>query len=255
MKETHIFYAPPASGSSSVMGMLPAEESAHAVRVLRMKEGDEIMLADGVGHFSMARISLASPKKCCYEVERTWSDHKLWNGEIHLALAPTKNMDRVEWFAEKATEIGLDRISLLLCANSERKVVKTERIERIVLSAMKQSHKAFLPVVDPMEDFRKFIARPFAGQRFIAHCHTPEELEEGGESIHLSANNFLGDLAGADGPTLVLIGPEGDFSVEEVNEAVKQGFQPISLGESRLRTETAALVAVHLMWLAKRHRT
>lgn len=170
-------------------------------------------------------------------------------------------MDRMEWFAEKATEIGVDRISLLNCANSERRVVKTERLEKIVVSAMKQSHKAFKPTVDVMTDFEKFIAQPFCGQKFIAHCYAPEDVEDNvskeyatdnEENIHLTARNFLGDLLSSSDNSLVLIGPEGDFSVKEVKMAIAAGFQPISLGKSRLRTETAALVAVHLMYLAKR---
>lgn len=254
MKETHIFYMPEGleEAAAASVGELPPEEAAHAVRVLRMREGDGITLTDGRGLFATVRITLASPKHCAFEVEQSWPDHKLWNGGIHLAVAPTKNMDRMEWFAEKATEIGVDRISLLNCANSERRVVKTERLEKIVVSAMKQSHKAFKPQVEPMTDFLRFISQPFDGQRFIAHCHTPEELGDEAQSIHLTGNNFLGDLLRAEGNALVLIGPEGDFSAQEVKAAVEVGFQPISLGESRLRTETAALAAVHIMWLAKR---
>lgn len=251
MKETHIFYTPDiAQGKYE----LTPEESAHAIRVLRMKEDDELTLTDGTGHFYHAHITLASQKHCCFQVDETWDDHKLWQGSIHLAVGPTKNMDRMEWFAEKATEIGVDRISLLNCDNSERRMVKTERLEKIVVSAMKQSHKAFKPTVDAMMPFKQFISQPWEGQRFIAHCHAPEELADGAASIHLSDRNFLGDLLDASGPALVLIGPEGDFSIDEVNEALSRGFQPISLGKSRLRTETAALVAVHLMYLAKRER-
>ncbi len=251
MKETRIFYVPEMVNGCTEM---PAEEAAHAVRVLRMKEGDALTLTDGVGRFYDAHITLASNKHCQFAIDNEWNDHKLWRGNIYLAVAPTKNMDRMEWFAEKATEIGVDNISLLNCANSERRVVKTERLEKIVVSAMKQSHKAFKPVVSPLTDFKKFIAQPFEGQKFIAHCYAPEETEGTDESIHLSGRNFLGDLLQPEGNALVLIGPEGDFSIAEVNEAIQAGFQPISLGESRLRTETAALVAVHLMYLAKRNK-
>lgn len=251
MKETHIFYAPQVAEGVTE---LPQEEAGHAVRVLRMKEGDALTLTDGMGHFYDAHITLASNKHCQFAIDKVWDDHKLWRGNIHLAVAPTKNMDRMEWFAEKATEIGVDQITLLNCANSERKVVKTERLEKIVVSAMKQSHKAFKPVVTPMTAFKDFITQPFEGQKFIAHCYSPEEVENANEGIHLSGRNFLGDLLNAEGEALVLIGPEGDFSIEEVECALKAGFKPISLGESRLRTETAALVAVHLMYLAKRHK-
>lgn len=249
MKETHIFYAPQLV--DNIME-LPTDEAGHAIRVLRMKEGDPLTLTDGIGHFFDAHITLASPKHCQFCIDRQWDDHKLWNGNIHLAMAPTKNMDRIEWFAEKATEIGVDRISFLNCANSERKVVKVERLEKIVVSAMKQSHKGFKPTIDEMVSFKTFISQPFAGQKFIAHCYSPEEVNKDSNSIHLSGRNFLGDLLQPEGDALVLIGPEGDFSIDEVNLAIQAGFQPISLGRSRLRTETAALVAVHLMYLAKR---
>lgn len=146
-------------------------------------------------------------------------------------------MDRTEWLVEKATEIGFDELSFLNCRWSERKVIKTERIEKIVVSAMKQSHKSTKPQVNEMEDFKKFVARPFEGQKFIAHCHSAQLPE-------------LRHQLQPDTDALVLIGPEGDFSEEEVALAESHGFQGISLGRSRLRTETAALVAVHLMHLA-----
>jgi 16S rRNA (uracil1498-N3)-methyltransferase len=149
-------------------------------------------------------------------------------------MAPTKNMDRIEWFAEKATEIGIDELSFLNCRFSERKVLKTERIEKILVSAMKQSLKARLPLLNEMTDFKKFVQQPFSGKKFIAHCHE-------GEKPLLQTQLTAGEDA------LVLIGPEGDFSEEEVKMAIEQGFQPISLGRSRLRTETAALVACHIM--------
>ena len=257
MRETHLFYDPELSAHD---GTLPAEEAAHAVRVLRMKEGDELTLTDGRGHFALASITAATPKRCLYRTTQQWDDPKLWNGNIRLAVAPTKNMDRMEWFCEKATEIGVDSIHLLLCDNSERRVVKTERLEKIVTGAMKQSHKAQKPEVEELVKFMDFVKRDFPAdcQRFIAHCHTPQETDEGAaneQTLHLTNRNFLGDLLQADGDAVVLIGPEGDFTPEEVAAAEAAGFQPISLGESRLRTETAALVAVHLMYLAKRLRT
>lgn len=248
MKETRIFYAPEVAQGNCE---LPAEEAGHAVRVLRLKEGDAMTLVDGTGRFYDARITLASPKHCRFETLRTWDDRKPWAGGIHIAVAPTKNMDRMEWFTEKATEIGVDEITLLDCDNSERRVVKTERLEKIAVSAMKQSHKAFKPAITPMMPLRELLRRPFSGQRFIAHCHEAAE----GDGLHLSSRNFLGDLLSADTPSLVLIGPEGDFSISEVEEALSLGFQPISLGESRLRTETAALAAVHLMYLSKRRKS
>lgn len=259
MKETHLFYI--AELPADNVGELPPDEAGHAVRVLRMKEGDILTMADGKGRFAEAEITMANPKHCRFTVLRTWPDEKLWNGGIHIAVAPTKNMDRMEWFAEKATEIGMDSLTLLNCANSERRVVKTERLDKIVVSAMKQSHKAYKPAIREMIPFTKFIHRPFGGQKYIAHCYSPSDADgdngtETKESympqLHLSARNFLGDLLNKDDNALVLIGPEGDFSKDEVREAIAAGFIPVSLGESRLRTETAALVAVHLMYLAKR---
>ena len=261
MKETHIFYAPQVTEG---FFELPHDEAGHAVRVLRMKEDDELTLTDGLGTFYDGRITLASPKHCQFCIERKYPDVKLWNGSIHIAIAPTKNMDRMEWVVEKMTEIGVDDISLINCTNSERKVVKTERLEKIVVSAMKQSHKAFKPNVHELKSFKHFISQPFEGQRFIAHCYKPDDIEqhnteiqqknESGLNIHLSDRNFLGDLLHPDKSTIVLIGPEGDFTIDEVRLAIHEGFIPISLGESRLRTETAALVAVHMMYLSKRKK-
>lgn len=250
MKEKHIFYTP---GVTPDTVELPQEEAAHAVRVLRMREGDELTLADGKGRFYDARITLASNHHCLISIERAVSDRKLWNGGIHLAVAPTKNMDRMEWLVEKATEIGVDRITLLDCDNSERHVVKTERLEKIAVAAMKQSHKAYLPAITPMTPFARFIEQCSDEQKFIAHCYTPDEVQGEGRIQHLSGRNFLGDLLDRDKTSVVLIGPEGDFSMEEVKRAEASGYAPISLGESRLRTETAALVAVHLMYLSKRN--
>jgi len=174
-------------------------------------------------------------------------------------------MDRMEWFAEKATEIGMDRLSLLECRFSERRVVKTERLEKIVVSAMKQSHKAWKPVVEELQAFKKFISREdLPAQRFIAHCYEEQDLRKGavGEAAPATATTnlaagasekpFLLDILQPQTPALVLIGPEGDFSIDEVRQAEAAGFRPISLGKSRLRTETAALVAVHLMRLNNR---
>ena len=245
MKEYHIFYAP----SVATTHTLPADESAHAVRVLRMKEGDTLCATDGCGRFYECTLTLASPKGCrvCIDSER--EEAPLWNGSIHLAVAPTKNMDRIEWFAEKATEIGLDSIFFLSCKNSERRVVKTDRVERIVVAAMKQSHKARKPAVSEMQTFKQFVARPFAGQRFIAHCYPMTDVLPDAPAADAP---FLLDALQPSGDALVLIGPEGDFSLDEVRAALAAGYQSISLGPSRLRTETAALVAVHLMNIAKR---
>ena len=228
----HIFYTPDIETSHE----LPEEEAAHALRVLRLQPGDEVMLTDGKGNFHRARISLAAHKRCLVDLLETLPQPPLWSGHLHIALAPTKNMDRTEWFAEKATEIGIDELTFLNCRYSERKVLKTERIAKILISAVKQSLKARVPRLNEMTDFQTFVRQPFQGQKFIAHCGT-------GEKQLLKACYHPGSHA------LVLIGPEGDFSPEEVNMALEQGFQPISLGESRLRTETAALVACHTLQL------
>lgn len=226
----HLFYTPDISTTLE----LPQEEAAHALRVLRLAEGDELMLTDGKGSFYRAEIDMISGKRCYVRILETTSPAPLWRGHLHLAMAPTKNMDRVEWFAEKATEIGVDEITLLDCRFSERKVVKTERVEKILISAMKQSLKSTLPMLNPMTPFGKFISQPFSGQKFIAHCYEGEKVQ-------------LMQALSADEDALVLIGPEGDFSPEEVSMAIAHGFRPITLGKSRLRTETAALVAVTMM--------
>lgn len=226
----HVFYTPDIETDPE----LPEEEAGHCLRVLRLTVGDEVMLTDGKGCFYKAVISAATGKRCQVKVTETIRQEPFWTGHLHLAMAPTKNMDRTEWFAEKATEIGFDELSFLNCRFSERKVLKTERIEKIVVSAVKQSLKARKPVVNEMTDFGRFMERGFTGQKFIAHCYEGEKP-------------LLKDVLVPGEDALVLIGPEGDFSREEVEKAESLGFRPVSLGKSRLRTETAALVAVHIM--------
>ena len=268
MKEYHLFYAPDIRETNE----LPTDEAAHAVRVLRIKEGDSLLATDGHGMLYKCTVALASPKHCSVTIERSFSDKRLWKGHIHLAVAPTKNMDRMEWLAEKATEIGMDNLALLDCKNSERHIIKTERIEKIVVSAMKQSHKAWKPRVEDMTSFTRFISQPFDGQKFIAHCYEDEmsEYSQTEKAVHKNqqqnlqkssdsqeikfAKPFLAEVLSHEGGALVLIGPEGDFSIDEVRQAEAAGFQAISLGDSRLRTETAALVAVHIMNLVKSER-
>ncbi|MDD4514476.1 16S rRNA (uracil(1498)-N(3))-methyltransferase [Massilibacteroides sp.] len=209
---------------------LPKEEAKHCIRVLRLGEGSEINLTDGKGNFHKAIIEQAHPKHCLVSIIETIPQPSLWPFYLHIAVAPTKNMDRMEWFAEKATEIGIDAITFLNCRYSERREIKTERIEKILISAMKQSLKATLPSLNGMTDFKSFVKQSFEGKKFIAHC-------EPGEKRLLKQACLPGEQA------LILIGPEGDFSSEEIELAQKEGFIPISLGESRLRTETAALTA------------
>ena len=235
MKELRFFYTPDPG-----CGQLPSDEAQHVLRVLRLQMGDELHLMDGQGAFYRAVITEAGGHHCRYRIEETLPQTPEWTGTIHIAVAPTKNMDRMEWFTEKATEIGFDRFSLLDCRFSERRVVKCDRLEKIIVSAMKQSHKAWKPQLDEMLPFKKFIMREdLPVQRFIAHCY--EEPKP-----------FLLDVLQPRTPSLVLIGPEGDFSIDEVRAAESAGFRSVSLGSSRLRTETAALAAVHLMRLANR---
>ncbi len=215
---------------------LSEEEAAHALRVLRLSVGDELDITDGKGNLYKSVISSVAGKHCYVEAKETLPMPKGWNGNIHIAVAPTKNMDRIEWFAEKATEIGLDELTFLNCRFSERKVIKTERVERIVVSAMKQSLKYSKPIVEEMADFKKFVSQERAGEKYIAHCYDGEK-------------NLLKDLHVAGCDATVLIGPEGDFSPEEVKMAMEAGYKPVSLGNSRLRTETAALAACHILML------
>ena len=242
MKEVRFFYVPNANSVSE----LPEEEAQHAVRVLRIAMGDEMMLMDGEGTFYRAVVTEATKKRCLYRIEETLPQERQWQPHLHLAMAPTKNMDRTEWFAEKATEIGFDEFTFLRCRWSERTVIKTERIEKILVSAMKQSHKAWKPILNEMTDFKAFLqeieeqekasGKPI--QKFICHCYEEEGM---GEKVSLK------DAIKSGEDVLVLVGPEGDFSIDEVKMAEAKGFQGVTLGKSRLRTETAALVAVHLM--------
>ena len=223
-----LFYAPDITDNWE----LPEEEAAHSIRVLRLSVGSEIEITDGKGHFYKAEISSIAGKHCYVQAKETIEQPKGWQGRVHIAIAPTKNIDRIEWMVEKAVEIGLDEITFLNCRFSERKVVKTDRIERIVVSAMKQSLKPFKTQVNELVDFKKFITLPTEGAKYIAHCYESEKL-------------LLKDALQAGESATVLIGPEGDFSPEEVELAIKAGYRPVSLGNSRLRTETAGLVACH----------
>ena len=244
MKEVRYFYVPDAATRQE----LPEEEAQHAVRVLRLTSGDEMVLMDGKGSFHEAVITEATKKRCCYRIVASHPQEKAWKGRLHLAMAPTKNMDRTEWTVEKATEIGFDELTFLRCQFSERTVVKAERVEKILISAMKQSRKAEKPQQNGMTDFKTFIesvtsekSDKYVKNKYICHCYEEKDLGE---------KHLLREVLKPGEDALVMIGPEGDFSVEEVRLALAAGFQPVSLGKARLRTETAALVAVHLMNLA-----
>lgn len=225
----HIFYTTELSGKTYT---LDETESKHCVRVLRLEKGDEITLVDGRGGFFTAEISDPNPKRCAVNVIKSELNFGLRNFQVHVAIAPTKNMDRIEWFLEKATEIGINRVTPLLCRFSERKEIKHDRIEKVMISAMKQSLKAYLPQLDELTKFNEFIRQPFEGQKFIAHC----------EEKH---RELLKNEVNPGSKYLILIGPEGDFSPEEIELAIAAGFVPVSLGDSRLRTETAGVVACH----------
>lgn len=224
----HRFYAPDIAESK----VLPEEESQHAVRVLRLVEGDCIEVVDGQGNCYKCRITLAHPKKCVIEVEECVYAAPHWTGSITLGIAPTKNLDRMEWMAEKVTEMGIDRIIPMRCRYSERKELKTERLKKILISAMKQSLKSTLPQLEEMTPVADVLKMPFNGQKFIAYCD--KEIDRKLFSMSYRKNEDV----------LILVGPEGDFSKEEVDLAIVQGFIPVSFGESRLRTETAAMYAV-----------
>ncbi len=237
MKETRYFYVPDAQHQQE----LPEEEAAHAVRVLRLTKDDEMMLMDGEGSFYRAVVTDTSSRHCKYRIVETMLQEPAWNGHFHLAIAPTKLMDRMEWMAEKATEVGFDELSLLDCQFSERRVVKTPRIEKIVISAVKQSRKAWKPMVHEMQSFKSFVNSHSSGRRYIAHCY--EEVPR---------VNLFDELRKPcdEKDVIVMVGPEGDFSIDEVRMAVAKGFVSVDLGKSRLRTETAGLTAVMMMQLA-----
>jgi len=205
---------------------LSEEESKHACRVLRLKNGDLITLLDGVGGTYLAEIEDAHPKKCTVTIVKYEFEEKE-SKSIHIAIAPTKNMDRIEWFLEKTTELGIDEITLLLCRNSERKLIKEERLEKILVSAMKQSKRTYLPKLNLMVPFKDFVSQhPNAA---LAHCY---ENEKKSLNAVFQPNNYP-----------ILIGPEGDFSLDEIELAKKVGYDFVTLGKNRLRTETAGLYA------------
>ena len=227
----HRFYCPDIADTLT----LGEEDSKHCVKVLRMGEGDTIEVVDGNGNLYTCRISMAHPKRCAIEVLDKEQQPPHWGHRIVLAIAPTKNLDRIEWLVEKCVEMGVDRIIPLRCHNSERTVLKTERLKKIMVAAMKQSLKATLPQLDEMTSIMDVIAEGVEGMRCIAYCDAmlPREQRRTLPSVYRPGSDVM-----------VLIGPEGDFSPEEVQAATAAGFVPVTLGESRLRTETAGLMAV-----------
>ena len=211
--------------------ILSVEESKHATKVLRKKEGDILNFTDGKGGFYKAKIIVADTRKCKLEIISSEQKEKQHNYHLHIAIAPTKNMDRFEWFLEKATEIGIDEITPIICHHSERKAIKTERCNRILLSAMKQSLKFHLPKLNEAISLNDLIKQDFEGTKYIAHC-------EEGNKTELKEKK-------KEKRTLMLIGPEGDFSHTEIEMVLQYQFKAVSLGTSRLRTETAGIIAAH----------
>lgn len=212
-------------------------ESKHIVRVLRKKESDFLKITNGKGFLFTAKIILANDKKCLAEIIEVEQQPKHWDYYLHIAIAPTKNNDRLEWFLEKATEIGIDEITPIICSNSERKIVKTERLQKIIQSAMKQSLQMVLPKLNEPVKLNDFLKTNFSGTLCIAHCEKNKEKK------------LLKKTVANSEKIIILIGPEGDFSTKEIELALQKNYIPISLGESRLRTETAALAAVHTVSL------
>jgi 16S rRNA (uracil1498-N3)-methyltransferase len=212
---------------------LDEEESRHCIKVLRKQAGDRIRITDGKGFFYDAAITKADSRQCAFEVkDRIEEKEKPFS--IHIAIAPTKNADRIEWFVEKAVEIGIDAITLLNCKNSERSFIKIDRLKKVAISAMKQSVKARLPFIEEMTPFATVVSSATAAEKFIAFVDFDNEL-------HLKA------IAQKQKTYIVLVGPEGDFTTEELSIATSSGFKKISLGNSRLRTETAGIVACHTL--------
>ncbi|MEN8156549.1 MAG: 16S rRNA (uracil(1498)-N(3))-methyltransferase [Bacteroidota bacterium] len=220
----HLFYTPHISGGTHE---LDEQESKHAIRVLRLVRGDGVILVDGAGGWYEAAILEDHPKRCLLEIRNHTPGYQPLPYHLHVAISPTKNMDRFEWFLEKATEIGISEITPLMCHRTERKQVKMERMERIVVSAMKQSLKAYKPALSEPVSMVDFLKQEHSGMRGIAHCIPTERLSLAGMKPR--------------GRYTLMIGPEGDFTDQEVQLAVDAGFSPVHLGASRLRTETAGV--------------
>jgi 16S rRNA (uracil1498-N3)-methyltransferase len=229
----HIFYSPLVQ---SGIYILDEEESKHCVRVLRLKEQDIVYLIDGVGGFYHARIMEANPKQCKVIVYQKFEEFGKRNYQLTIAIAPTKNIERFEWFLEKATEIGIDRIIPIVCQQSERKIIKHERLNKIIVEAIKQSKQAYLPQLAEICSFKDLMKLVFTGKKLIAYCSEAEKT-------YLKNSVLPGENV------LVLIGPEGDFSSDEIKQAFEKGYMGVSLGNNRLRTETAGVAACHTLAL------
>ena len=223
-----LFYNPDISENDSQF-TFDKTESRHIIKSLRKKDGDELQITNGKGSLFTVKIIHANDKRCLVQVVKTSLKEKGWPYSLHIAIAPTKNNDRLEWFLEKATEIGIDEITPIICANSERTSIKTERLQKIVQSAMKQSLKFTLPKLNEPVKFNTFITQNFEGQLYIAHCEKQERKSLSKEIVPKQK-------------ITILIGPEGDFTPAEIEKALASNFKPVTLGETRLRTETAGIV-------------
>lgn len=222
-----VFYAP---NCQSGFFPLQEEESKHIVRVLRMKQGDPVFVIDGKGKLFEGIVFEPHPKHCILQLNKVHENFEQRNYQLHIAISPLKSVDRFEWFVEKAVEIGIDTITPLMCSRTEKKNVNTERLNRIAESAMKQSLKAYHPEIKEITSFEKFIKENIVTAKGIAYCSEGEK-------------KFIGEAFLKEGSALILIGPEGDFTDDEVKHALENGYKGISLGKSRLRTETAGVVA------------
>lgn len=229
-----LFYNPNIKAQDTLF-VFDKEESKHIIKVLRKKENDILFVTNGLGYLFKTKIKLASDSKCTIEID-SYEFQEATKFRLHLAVAPTKMNERFEWFLEKATEIGCHEITPIICDHSERKIIKIDRFQKIIESAMKQSAQYYLPILNEPISFKDFISKECSGQKFIAHC------EE-------TSKQTLKSLAKSNETYTLLIGPEGDFSIKEIATAIEHKFQPVSLGNTRLRTETAAVVGCHTLVL------
>lgn len=229
----HIFYA---SGIKGEKCILDVTESRHCVKVLRLKKNDTVKLIDGTGNLYEGVISEPDPEACIVRITKVIKDFQLRPYRLHLAVSPLKNPERFDWLVEKCVEIGVDEITPVICKNTEKKNIKPERIKKIIISAMKQSLKTYLTNLNESIDFNSFISADFNGIKLIAHC-SANFTREHVSGIYKKGENVL-----------FLIGPEGDFTDDEIRAAEKMGFRSVHLGPSRLRTETAGIAACHSIY-------
>jgi len=228
-----IFYAPGIIGNSYV---LDERESRHCIRVLRMTEGTPVNVIDGKGNLYEGVISIADPKECRISINKVTRDFERRNYRLHIAISPVKNAERFEWFVEKSVEIGIDEITPVICRNTEKQRIKQERITSIIISAMKQSLKAEITILNEVASFEDFIKRENPVKKYIAHCSSSHDR------VKIDDDYIKGE------DVIILIGPEGDFSEKEISKARAAGFIPVNLGKSRLRTETAGIAACHSIY-------